>query len=260
VHQNARSSITYPEPTPHCEVCHWRPHCETERRRDDHLSLVAGISRLQRKQLQVWNTFTVAELRRFPLPIQHRPDHGSKEGYVRVREQARIQVAGREEGRPIHEVLEITGDHGLSLLPEPSAGDIFFDLEGDPFVGLSGLEYLFGMVFDCAAGEPKYECRWALNASAEKEGFQWFVDKVMDRWANYPSMHIYHFAPYEPSALRRLMGRHNTCEEEIDRMLRAKLFIDLHKVLKRSVRASVEQYSLRNLCTSLRAAHLLNKI
>ena len=60
-------------------------------------------------------------------------------------------------------------------------------------------------------------------------------------------MHVYHFAPYEPSALKRLMGRYGVCEDEIDRMLRAKLFVDLHTVLKRSVRASVEQYSLKAL-------------
>ena len=55
-----------------------------------------------------------------------------------MREQARVQVAGREERRTVHEILEITEEHGLSLLPEPSPGDVFFDLEGDPFVGLSG--------------------------------------------------------------------------------------------------------------------------
>ena len=60
-------------------------------------------------------------------------------------------------------------------------------------------------------------------------------------------MHIYHFTPYEPSALKRLMGRHSTREDEIDRMLRAGLFIDLHTVLKRALRASVEQYSLKAL-------------
>ena len=67
-------------------------------------------------------------------------------------------------------------------MPEPSAGDIFFDLEGDPFVGLSGREYLFGVVL-ADRGESKYECRWALTAEEEKEGFQWFVRTVMDRWA-----------------------------------------------------------------------------
>jgi uncharacterized protein len=244
---SGRPSATYPEPTPHCEVCRWRQECDTERRKDDHLSLVADISRLQRKQFSVWDTSTVAELARFPLPIRERPAHGSKEGYVRVREQARVQVAGREQHRPVHEVLAITNEHGLSLLPEPSAGDIFFDLEGDPFVALSGLEYLFGAVLANAAGEPSYECRWALTAADEKAAFRWFVDTVLDRWARYPAMHIYHFAPYEPSALKRLMGRHGIGENEIDRMLRAKLFIDLHAVLKRSLRASVEQYSLKAL-------------
>jgi predicted RecB family nuclease len=168
---SSTATETYPEPTPHCEVCRWRPDCDTERRNDDHLSLVAGISRLQRKQLRVWNTMTVADLARFPLPIQERPEHRSKDGYVRVREQARVQVTGREERRPVHEVLEITEEHGLSLLPEPSAGDVFFDLEGDPFVGLSGHEYLFGLVLAETAG-PKYECRWALTAADEKEAFQ----------------------------------------------------------------------------------------
>ena len=146
----------------------------------------------------------------------------------------------------MHEVLQVTDDHGLTLLPEPSPGDIFFDLEGDPFVGLNGREYLFGVALS-EAGEPGYECRWALSASEEKDAFTWFVDLVMARWAQYATMHIYHFAPYEPSALKRLMGRHGTREDEIDRMLRAKLFIDLHTVVKRSVRASVEQYSLKAL-------------
>jgi predicted RecB family nuclease len=247
VDESATVTETYPEPTPHCEVCHWRPDCDTVRRKDDHLSLVAGIRRSQRKQLHAWDTVTVADLARFPLTIQRRPEYGSKEGYVRVREQARVQVEGRMGGRPVHEIFEMTEEHGLSLLPEPSAGDLFFDLEGDPFVALGGREYLFGVVSLDDAGEPQYECRWALDATAEKEAFRWFVAIVMDRLARYPSMHIYHFAPYEPSALKRLMGRHGVCEDEIDRMLRAKLFIDLHTVVKRSVRASVEQYSLKAL-------------
>ena len=247
VSRNVNASETYPEPTPHCEVCRWRPDCEAERRKDDHLSLVAGISRLQRKQLGIWNTTTVVDLAQFPLPIRERPDHGSRDSYVRVREQARVQVEGRKQRRPVHEVLEITDEHGLSLLPEPSAGDVFFDLEGDPFVGLSGREYLFGLVLADAEGPAKYECRWALTPADEKAAFQWFVETVMDRWTRHPSMHIYHFAPYEPSAVKRLMGRYGVCEDQIDRMLRAKLFIDLHTVLKRSLRASVEQYSLKAL-------------
>lgn len=240
---NGAGPATYPEPTPHCEVCRWQRECDQERRDDDHLSLVAGISKLQRKQLGIWETTTVADLAAFPVPIPHRPVHGSRESYVRVREQARVQVAGRESGGPVHEVLQITDEHGLSLLPEPSPGDLFFDLEGDPFVGLNGREYLFGVALPGGV----YECQWGLTAEQEKEAFIWFVDLVMARWAEHPAMHVYHFAPYEPSTLKRLMGRYGVREDEIDRMLRAKLLVDLHTVVKRSVRASVEQYSLKAL-------------
>jgi predicted RecB family nuclease len=48
-----------PEPTTHCVMCRWYMDCDGVRRRDDHLSLVAGISRLQRKQLEIWETRTV---------------------------------------------------------------------------------------------------------------------------------------------------------------------------------------------------------
>jgi uncharacterized protein len=240
---------TVAEPTIHCDICRWWPECDAQWRKEDHLSLVAGISRLQRKQLLAWQVNTVEQLAVLPLPIRDRPEYGSREGYAKVREQARVQVAGRNQDRPVYEVLEITPDHGLFLLPEPSLGDLFFDLEGDPFVGVSGREYLFGFVCENLGGEPAYESRWALTADEEKQAFEWFVDRVMARWKSEPTMHIYHFTPYEPAALKRLMGRYATRENEIDRMLRAGLFVDLHTVLKRSIRAGVEQYSLKALET-----------
>jgi uncharacterized protein len=238
---------SYPEPTEHCAVCRWWEECEARRRKDDHLSLVAGITRLQRKQLTGWNVTTVADLSILPLPLQQRPERGSKTGYIRVREQARVQVTGRVQKTPVYEVLELNPEHGFYSLPEPSAGDIFFDLEGDPFVGRGGLEYLFGFVSTDEKGSPFYECRWAMTAEQERQAFEWFVDRVMERWVKFPAMHVYHFTGYEAGALKRLMGRYATREEEIDRMLRARLFVDLHTLVKRTVRASVEQYSLKAL-------------
>ena len=35
VNENGRSQVTYPEPTPHCEVCRWSRECETQWRKDD---------------------------------------------------------------------------------------------------------------------------------------------------------------------------------------------------------------------------------
>jgi predicted RecB family nuclease len=151
------------DPNPHCSVCRWWHECDAHWRWDDHLSLVAGISKLQRKQLQAWEAVTVEHLATFPLPIKQHPEHGSKDGYVRVREQARVQVAGRNQGRPVHELLEILEERGLSRLPQPSPGDMFFDLEGDPFVGSGGREYLFGVVTEDEGGNAIYDSRWGTR-------------------------------------------------------------------------------------------------
>ena len=138
-------------------------------------------------------------------------------------------------------------DFGFARVPEPSEGDVFFDLEGDPFVGEHGIEYLFGYLFKEAHGKLAYEGDWALSRADEKRTFERFVDFVMARWAQFPGMHIYHYAPYEPAAVKRLMERYATRQEEIDRMLRAGLFVDLYHVVRHALRASVESYSIKRL-------------
>src|SRR5262249_15621518 len=102
-----RETDTYPEPVEHCNVCRWFRECDARRRADDHLSLVAGIRRLQRDQLEAWNTETVAKLAAMPIPIKERPVHGSREGIERVREQARVQVEGRAKRELVHELLPV---------------------------------------------------------------------------------------------------------------------------------------------------------
>ncbi len=60
-------------------------------------------------------------------------------------------------------------------------------------------------------------------------------------------MHVYHYGANEPGAFKRLMGEYATREEEMDRMLRAGIFVDLHRVVKQGLRASVEEYSLKRM-------------
>src|SRR6202790_93391 len=239
---------TYPEPVEHCDVCRWFRECDARRRGDDHLSLVAGIRRQQRNQLEEWDTGTMAKLAVLPIPLKQRPAHGSREGIERVREQARVQVTGRTEKRLVHEtLLPVAEGTGFCRLPEPSVDDVFVDLEGDPYVGESGLQYLYGFAFREADGELNYEKRWALNREEEKKGFEWLVDEIMRRREANPKMHVYHFGAYEPGALKRLMGMYATREDEIDRMLRAGVPVDLHQAFKQSTRASVEEYSLKKI-------------
>jgi uncharacterized protein len=67
-------------------------------------------------------------------------------------------------------------------------------------------------------------------AKAEKKAFEDFVDMVMARWNQFPDLHIYHYTAYEPSALKRIMGKYASRENEIDTMLRAGIFIDLYSI------------------------------
>jgi predicted RecB family nuclease len=252
VSEKSPKMATYPEPCAHCDVCRWYQECDRQRRNDDHLSLVAGIRRLQRNQLELWGHDTVEALAAMPIPIQDKPLHGSRGGLERVREQARVQVECRKQQKLLHELLDIAPGMGFCRLPVPSPTDMFVDLEGDPFAGDpdagGGQEYLFGFV---AAGDDSgtldYEKRWALTAEEEKAGFEWLVDEVMRRWKQTPTMHVYHFGAYEPGAFKRLMGRYATREDEVDSMLRATLFVDLHTVLKQAMRVGVEEYSLKKL-------------
>ena len=235
---------TYPEPVSHCNICDWKQSCAQQRRADDHLSLVAGITRGQRRRLVERGVTTMTDLAALRLPMDPRLEGVTAGALTRIREQARLQVQGQRERRHIHELITpVEPDKGLASLPEPSDGDLFFDLEGDAFAADGGFEYLFG-VADQNGG---YDASWALDPEREKQAFERFIDRVMARRAQYPGLHIYHYGAYETTAVKRLMSRYATREDEVDRLLRGKVFVDLHRVVRQGLRASVESYSIKNL-------------
>lgn len=158
------------------------------------------------------------------------------------------------EDRPRYERLAIKEGQGLARLPEPSPGDVFLDFEGDPFVGElgldageHGLEYLFGWITFGGDGAPEYQNIWATTRQEERAAFERLVDDLMARLDRYPDFHIYHFTPYEPGVMKRLMGRYATQQDEVDRLLRGGRFVDLHGVVRQGLRVGVESYSLKNL-------------
>ena len=192
---------------------------------------------------------TVVQLGQLPLPVKPKIERIGDAALVRIREQARIQVAGRDRQQLIHELLEpVELERGLAALPEPSPGDLFLDLEADSYAFDQGIEYLFGVVSASQAGEePSYSSHWCLSPAAEKEAFEQFIASVMECWRQYPGMHIYHYAPYEPTAIKRLAGRHGVCVDEVDQLLRAGIFVDLYRVVRQGLRASVESYSIKKM-------------
>lgn len=241
------SSDTYPDPTAHCDICRWQQSCDDKRRADDHLCLVAGITKNQISELEANGFATTKALAEMPLPLPFKPQRGSPHSFEKARAQAAIQVEGRECGEPLFELLPLQPELGLCGLPAPSPGDVFFDIESDQFVGEQGIEYLFGYAYDDETGARQYIGEWAFDRENERAIFERFVDFVTERRAIYPDMHIYHFGGYESGALKRLMGRYATKEDEVDNLLRGKVLVDLLSVVRNGLIASVESYSLKQL-------------
>jgi predicted RecB family nuclease len=240
-------STYYPEPVAHCDACRWQPRCEQRRRQDDQLCFVAGISRLQRDELAAVGVDTLAKLAAMAVPLEFRPSRGAVATYERIRHQASLQLERRETGRLAYEMLPVVENEGIACLPPPSPGDLFLDLEGDPFARDGGREYLFGLGSVVGDGSWRYQSWWSFSDADERTAFEAVVDAIIAEWERKPDLHIYHFAPYEPAAFKRLMGRYATREEQIDRLLRAERFVDLYSIVRHSLRASVESYSIKEL-------------
>ena len=113
-------------------------------------------------------------------------------------------------------------------------------MEGDPFFEpAGGLEFLFGVLGASRTAARLHGRSGPTTATAERRAFEQFIDFVHERRAEYPDMHVYHYAAYEPSTLARLMGAHATREEEVDELLRGEVFVDLLQVVRQGLRAGV---------------------
>ena len=165
-----------------------------------------------------------------------------------IRKQAQLQIRSRDLPRPDFEI-QFQGPpeprRGLALLPPASAAEVYFDMEGFP-LHEGGLEYLFGVAF-LNADQPAYRDWWAHDAAAEKRAFEGIIDWVHARWRHDPTMHIYHYANYEVSALRWLMGKHGTREDQVDDLLRNEVFVDLYKIVRNGLIVGTPSYSLKDI-------------
>ncbi len=228
-------------PNDHCGICDFKPVCDEHWDTVDHLSRVAGMRRTQIERLLAGGISTLAGLGR---ATSEAPVGVAAETYAKLREQAALQLWAREHGRDRYALLPPQAGTGFALLPEPSPGDLFFDFEGNPFWDADGsLEYLWGILDTGRAFTPLH----AHDRESERLAFETFVDLVHARLAVHPDLHVYHYAQYEIVALRRLMGRYGTREDELDDLLRRGVFVDLLRVVRNGLRTSRPGYGLKEL-------------
>lgn len=230
-------------PCSHCSLCRWSSTCEAQWEAADHLSLVAGLSR---SQAVVLRESGVTDLKMLAeMPVSKEIPGIQSETLTRLRDQARLQAAQRETGERNFELLQSQPGKGLSRLPQPSEGDMFFDMEGDPLFE-DGLEYLFGII-TVDDGVQTFHTFWAHDRDEEKRAFQNAMDFMVNRLADFPDAHIYHYASYEETALKRLAMFHGTREGEVDDLLRGHKLVDLYKVVRETMRTSEPGYSIKDM-------------
>lgn len=232
---------TSPDPVKMCGLCRWREDCTVHWQETDSLALVAGISRTQRNKLTAAGITTMAALGQCDTRVPTL----AEATLSKLKTQARLQTARRAGGPPTFELKPYDPARGLALLPQPDQGDLFYDIEGDPFYE-DGLEYLHGVWFD-EDGNGTFQDFWAHDHAQEKEALRQLMAFFEDRLRRFPRAHIYHYAAYEISALRQLTSSHGVGEALLDQMLRENRFVDLYSVVSAGLIASEPRYSLKNL-------------
>jgi uncharacterized protein len=240
----AAAPPTYPLRVAHCAVCPWSTSCDERWHNDDDLVLVPLLRRNQRDALRNAGIETVEAL---ATATDEALDAVSSIGAGARRKlalQARLQFAARSRPLPPYQfVTPVEPRRGLALLPEPDDADLFLDLEGDPFFGDHGLEYLWGI----SDTHDAFTAWWAHDADAEKRAFESVVDHIMQQWRAHPAMHVYHYAPYEPSRLKTLSQRYATRVDDVDALLRAERLVDLYAVVRQGLFIGTESYSIKAL-------------
>lgn len=239
--QSLEQFVATPEPTRpipcnSCDLCKWRDHCGEQWKREDSLYEVAGITRGQVFKLEAAGIRSMTELAETKTDLPGIP----RETGDRLRAQARLQHA-RKEGEPCVELRPYLAGKGFDLLPKPQKGDLFYDIEGDPhFEG--GLEYLHGVW--C---EGTFSSFWAHDHKQEEQALRALFEFFERHLQKYPEARIYHYAPYEITALRRLTTRYGVGEDLRDQWLREGRFVDLYAVVKGAILTSEPSYSIKAL-------------
>ncbi|MGN6752790.1 MAG: TM0106 family RecB-like putative nuclease, partial [Intrasporangium sp.] len=239
----------------HCGQCRWRDRCAQEWLERDDLIQVAGMRADHRAALRAAGIETMQAL----AEATEEQLTGVLGSAVRSRllQQGRLQVLERSTGRPHYELVEppylaqvdqegteTRVPRGLALLPQPDEGDVYLDFEGDPWAeDGAGREYLAGIW----TRQGEFVGFWAHDFDQEGQLTRDLVDWLTSRWERYPSMHIYHYAPYSTTALKRLVVQHATREAELDQLLRHEVFVDLYAVVRQGVRISKGSYSIKKL-------------
>lgn len=235
-----------PEKCSFCEICPWIENCTKIWKDNDSLDLLWGIRKPVKKKLYNVGIKTIAALAKYDVKKNKTGvTQEILERYVKI---SKLKQEQKKTGKPAYEIIEenLSIPKGFNLLAKPSKCDLFFDMESvQDYVVDGKLEYLFGIYY-VENGEEKFEALWSHNKEEEKKNVIKFFDFTKKHFDKYPDSKIYHYAPYEKTALERLTSTHKVKHVEYDHYLHEGRFIDLFTVTKQAIYSS-EDYSIKDV-------------
>lgn len=233
------------------------PTCDLEVQAHRDVLLVAGLRTTQRTALFDAGVETIDGLAASEGPVPGILDATIENLRIQARLQLEAETAERiadaagtrsPDDPPLPPPVVVRDAASLAAIPEPDAGDLFFDFEGDPLYteGAAndwGLDYLFGMVDT----QERFTPLWAHSFAEERVALEQFLALVAARRAAHPNMHIYHYASYERTHLLTIAARHGVGEAAVDQLLADGVLVDLYPIVKRAVRVGSRSYSIKKL-------------
>ncbi len=235
------------EKVSYCSLRDLQEFCEKEWISKKHLNQVLGNNKNNIKKLNEAGINNFSELSK--LDPKKKIDGLKDETKIKLINQAKLQIDAQTEGVIKFKYIEenFALNKGFNLLPEPAPGDLFFDLEGvQDYVYSGRLEYLFGIFYE--ENENKvFKPFWAHSREEEKQSLIKFFEFTKAHFKKYPKAKIYHYAPYEITALERLTSIHKVHGVDYDHYLNLGKFVDLFRVVKQGIYVSQKSYSIKDI-------------
>lgn len=222
-------------------------HCIPEAEAIDDVTLVAGLRGTQRAKLRAVGIRTVADL----AAATRQPAGGSipPTTYAKLQNQARLQHEAAQHPDALPPV-QVVDPAPILALPPGGPGDLYFDFEGDPMtsegVGDSiewDLDYLWGVI----DVNEEFTPFWAHTLDEERAALLGFLELIETRREAHPAMHVYHYANYEVTHLKKIAARHATGVDRVAALIDAGVFVDLLKTVRAALQLGVRSYSLKKI-------------
>lgn len=240
-------AATWTDLTLHCAepkvcdeiYCEYPRLCKTDRVRLDMFSQLYGNVAAAAKKIQEAGIQTVAELAQTGADLSIA---GLKPDRLQTLVDWATVITNEKAGKEPKILVKKKPQEATKPLPQPSAGDLFFDLEWyTEILSDKALNYVFGV----ADANGVFKPFAAHNFDQEKAAFAAFITYCLETIDSHPDMHIYHWHDPESRGLKTMVERHGILATETDKVLSH--MVDLKPITAECLIVGAGGYGLKAL-------------